>query len=65
MKKPPLDADVADTAPSDSVLTVHDEDIEIIGDPSRKARTKHNQWVAVTNSAIGNQRPQRASEGSD
>jgi hypothetical protein len=39
--------------------------IEINGDPSRKARTKHNQWVAVTNSAIGNQRPQRAPEGCD
>jgi hypothetical protein len=26
MKKPPLDPDVADTAPSDSVLTVYDEE---------------------------------------
>jgi hypothetical protein len=26
MQKPPLDADVADTAPSDSVLTVYDEE---------------------------------------
>jgi hypothetical protein len=26
MHKPPLDSDVADTAPSDSVLTVHDEE---------------------------------------
>jgi len=26
MQKPPLDPDVADTAPSDSVLTVYDEE---------------------------------------
>ena len=26
MRKPPLDPDVADTAPSDSVLTVYDEE---------------------------------------
>jgi hypothetical protein len=26
MQKPPLDPDVADTAPSDSVLTAYDED---------------------------------------
>jgi hypothetical protein len=26
MQKPPLDSDVADTAPSDSVLTVYDEE---------------------------------------
>jgi type VI secretion system activator RovC-like protein len=26
MKKPPLDADVADVAPTDSVLTVYDEE---------------------------------------
>jgi hypothetical protein len=26
MKKPPLDPDVADTAPSDAVLTVYDDE---------------------------------------
>jgi hypothetical protein len=39
MQKPPLDPDVADTAPSDSVLTVYDEQhIITLSPPARRQR---------------------------
>jgi hypothetical protein len=36
MQKPPLDPDVADTAPSNSVLTVYDEEHLITYLPARR-----------------------------
>jgi hypothetical protein len=45
MQKPPLDPDVADTAPSDSVLTVYDEEhvityLRLIGAKSHESQRK-------------------------
>jgi len=48
MQKPPLDADVADGAPSDSVLTVYDEEHVITYLRLLDADAKGADWREVT-----------------
>ena len=48
MQKPPLDPDVADTAPSDSVLTVYDEEHIITYLRMLDANAEGADWREVT-----------------
>ena len=48
MQKPPLDPDVADTAPSDSVLTVYDEEHLITYLRLLDADAERADWRDVT-----------------
>jgi hypothetical protein len=48
MQKPPLDPDVADTAPSDSVLTVYDEEHVITYLRLLDADAQGADWREVT-----------------
>jgi hypothetical protein len=47
MKQPPLDPDVADTAPSDSVLTVYDEEHIITYLRMQDANAEGADWREV------------------
>src|SRR5450631_1231953 len=66
MRKPPLDPDVADTAPSDSVLTVYDEQHIITYLRMLDADAQGADWREVTRIVLHldpDREPDRARKG--